>query len=98
MPASSFPGVGLLDFLLNPLVVRAFSRKQELEADQRTVEILRAWAIRRRAGALPTRSAPLRGAGQRRRKARARWTPAIAERPSALGPGTDARLEARSSR
>ena len=35
------PGVGLLDFMLNPLVVRAFSRKQELEADQRAVEILR---------------------------------------------------------
>jgi Zn-dependent protease with chaperone function len=28
--------------MVNPLVVRAFSRKQELEADQRAVEILRA--------------------------------------------------------
>ena len=36
------PGTGLLDFMVNPLVVRAFSRKQELEADQRAVEILRA--------------------------------------------------------
>jgi Zn-dependent protease with chaperone function len=36
------PGVGLLDFVVNPLVIRAFSRKQELEADQRAVEILRA--------------------------------------------------------
>ena len=35
------PGVGLLDLLVNPLVVRAFSRKQELEADRRAVEILR---------------------------------------------------------
>ena len=35
------PGVGLLDFMVNPLVVRAFSRKQELEADQRALEILR---------------------------------------------------------
>lgn len=35
------PGVGMLDFMVNPLVVRAFSRKQELEADQRAVEILR---------------------------------------------------------
>ena len=35
------PGVGLLDFVVNPLVTRAFSRKQELEADQRAVEILR---------------------------------------------------------
>ena len=36
------PGVGLLDFVVNPLVIRAFSRKQELDADQRAVEILRA--------------------------------------------------------
>jgi Zn-dependent protease with chaperone function len=35
------PGVGLLDFVVNPLVIRAFSRKQELDADQRAVEILR---------------------------------------------------------
>ncbi len=35
------PGVGLLDFMVNPLVVRAFSRKQELAADQRAVEIQR---------------------------------------------------------
>jgi Zn-dependent protease with chaperone function len=35
------PGVGLLDFMVNPLVIRAFSRRQELEADQRAVEILR---------------------------------------------------------
>jgi Zn-dependent protease with chaperone function len=35
------PGVGLLDLMVNPLVVRAFSRKQELAADQRAVEILR---------------------------------------------------------
>ena len=36
------PGVGLLDFVVNPLVVRAFSRQQELAADQRAIEILRA--------------------------------------------------------
>ena len=35
------PGAGVLDFMVNPLVVRAFSRKQELAADQRAVEILR---------------------------------------------------------
>jgi Zn-dependent protease with chaperone function len=35
------PGVGLLDLMFNPLVMRAFSRKQELEADKRAVEILR---------------------------------------------------------
>jgi Zn-dependent protease with chaperone function len=36
------PGVGLLDLIVNPLVVRAFSRRQELEADRKAVEILRA--------------------------------------------------------
>ena len=36
------PGAGLLDFMVNPLVTRAFSRKQKLEPDQRAVEILRA--------------------------------------------------------
>lgn len=36
------PGVGLLDFVINPLVVRAFGRYQEMQADQKAVEILRA--------------------------------------------------------
>jgi len=36
------PGVGLLDFVVNPLLVRAFGRHQELQADQKAVEILRA--------------------------------------------------------
>lgn len=35
------PGGGLADFVVNPLVVRAYSREQELDADQRTIEILR---------------------------------------------------------
>ena len=35
------PGLGLADFVVNPLVVRAYSREQELDADQRTIEILR---------------------------------------------------------
>lgn len=36
------PGVGLADFVVNPLVVRAFGRDQEKEADLKAVEILRA--------------------------------------------------------
>jgi Zn-dependent protease with chaperone function len=36
------PGAGLLDFVVNPLVVRAFGRHQELQADQKAIEILRA--------------------------------------------------------
>lgn len=39
------PGVGLLDFVVNPLVVRAFGRQQELQADQKAVEILRAMGV-----------------------------------------------------
>ena len=35
------PGFGLADFVVNPLAVRAYSREQELAADQRTIEILR---------------------------------------------------------
>jgi len=35
------PGLGLAVFLVNPLIVRAFSRDQEMEADQRAIEILR---------------------------------------------------------
>jgi Zn-dependent protease with chaperone function len=38
----AMPGLGLLDLLLNPLIVRAFTRDQALDADQRAVEILRA--------------------------------------------------------
>jgi Zn-dependent protease with chaperone function len=40
------PGAGLLDFVVNPLVVRSFSRYQELQADQKAIEILRAMGHR----------------------------------------------------
>jgi Zn-dependent protease with chaperone function len=35
------PGLGLLDFVANPLVVRAYTREQELSADRKAVEVLR---------------------------------------------------------
>lgn len=35
------PGLGLLDLVVNPLVVRAYTREQVLAADARAVEILR---------------------------------------------------------
>ncbi|MBI3015149.1 MAG: M48 family metalloprotease [Candidatus Tectomicrobia bacterium] len=38
---TKLPGLRHADELVNPLVVRAFSRSQELEADQKAVEILR---------------------------------------------------------
>jgi Zn-dependent protease with chaperone function len=40
------PGVGLLDFIVNPIAVRAFSRQQELAADRRAVQILGAMGPR----------------------------------------------------
>lgn len=48
------PGVGLLDFVVNPLLVRAFGRHQELQADQKAVEILRAMGHRAPRRALAT--------------------------------------------
>jgi Zn-dependent protease with chaperone function len=35
------PGLSLVDWVVNPLVVRAFSRDQEISADLRAIEILR---------------------------------------------------------
>ena len=35
------PGAGLLDFIANPLIIRAFTRDQEIAADLKAVEILR---------------------------------------------------------
>src|SRR5260370_5838533 len=54
------PGAGLLDFVVNPLVVRAFCRYQEMQADQKAVEILRAMSYRspRRAPASALDSPP----------------------------------------
>ncbi len=40
------PGLGLADFVVNPLVVRAFSRQQEFAADRKALEILRAMGHR----------------------------------------------------
>jgi predicted Zn-dependent protease len=36
------PGLGLMDFVVNPIIVRAFTRDQTLDADRKAVEILRA--------------------------------------------------------
>jgi Zn-dependent protease with chaperone function len=35
------PGLSLADWVVNPLIVRAFNRDQEIDADRRAVEILR---------------------------------------------------------
>jgi len=36
------PGLGVIDFIVNPIVVRAFTRQQEIDADVKAVEVLRA--------------------------------------------------------
>ena len=35
------PGLSVADWVVNPLVIRAFSREQEIAADVRAIEILR---------------------------------------------------------
>jgi Zn-dependent protease with chaperone function len=37
----AMPGLSLLDLVANPLIVRAYTRDQELSADQKAVEVLR---------------------------------------------------------
>src|SRR5207237_9299731 len=37
----AIPGTGLLDFIVNPLIIRAFTRDQEIAADLKAVEVLR---------------------------------------------------------
>ncbi len=82
----AMPGLGLLDFLVNPLVVRAFTREQERQADQTAVEILRAMghgAPRR------TLAAALRRAGDVNGAVRGGWfasEPELDERLAALEP------------
>ncbi|MBI3825095.1 MAG: M48 family metalloprotease [Candidatus Rokubacteria bacterium] len=41
------PGVGLMDWVVSPLVVRAFTRDQEIAADLKAVEILRSMGYER---------------------------------------------------
>ena len=62
------PGAGLLDFVADPLIVRAFTRDQEIAADLKAVQILRdmGYESPRRAMAEALRAAakvngPLRG-------------------------------------
>jgi predicted Zn-dependent protease len=80
------PGLGLLDLIVNPLVIRAYTRDQELEADARAVEVLRdmGYAAPRRAlaealeAAAAVNEAPLSGP--------LAPEPALAERLAGLGP------------
>jgi Zn-dependent protease with chaperone function len=42
----AFPGAGFTDFFVNPLIVQALTRRHELSADRRALEILRAMGYR----------------------------------------------------
>jgi Zn-dependent protease with chaperone function len=58
-----FPGAGLADLIVSPVAVRAFTRRQVLEADRKAVEILRAMghAAPRRALATALKTAATTG-------------------------------------
>jgi len=62
LSASISGGLSVLDFFSTPLVVRAYTRDEELEADQRAVEVLRdmGYATPRRALADALREAAAR--------------------------------------
>jgi Zn-dependent protease with chaperone function len=81
-----FPGAGLVDILANPVAVRAFSRRQELEADQKTVEMLRAMGHAQPRRTLSDALRALDGASVRRKE----------DAPGILNPhpSLEARLEA----
>src|SRR2546428_11819381 len=82
----AIPGAGLLDFVANPLIVRAFTRDQEIAADLKAVQILRdmGYESPRRAMA-----EALRAAAKVNGPPRGGWLaaqPPLGERPSRLGP------------
>ncbi|MBI4589040.1 MAG: M48 family metalloprotease [Candidatus Rokubacteria bacterium] len=82
------PGASLADLVVNPLVVRAFSRGHELEADARAVEILRAMGYRapRRALWLALQGANARNGKLREQGGILATHPPTAQRMTALQP------------
>ncbi len=82
-----FPGAGFVDFLVNPLVVRALARDQELTADARAVEILRAMGYESPRRALATAlTAVDRANGSPKENPLLATHPPLAGRLEALGP------------
>lgn len=80
------PGAGLLDFAVNPLIVRAFTRDQVIAADLRAVEILRVMGHR---APRETLAAALRAAHAINGPPRSgllATEPTLDERLAALGP------------
>jgi Zn-dependent protease with chaperone function len=82
------PGASLADLVVNPLVVRAFSREQEKEADTRAVEILRAmgYPAPRRALSLALQAADARNGKMSERGGLLATHPPMAQRLAALEP------------
>lgn len=80
------PGAGLVDFLVNPLLVRAYTRDQEIAADLKGVEVLRAMGYEAPRGLL---SEALRRAAMINGRPRGGWfatEPDIEDRLTALEP------------
>jgi len=82
------PGASLADFVVNPLVVRAYSREHELQADTRAVEILRAMGYQapRRALSLALQAADARNGKIREQGGVLATHPKMTERLAALQP------------
>lgn len=82
------PGASLADFVVNPLVVRAYSREHELQADARAVEILRAMGYQapRRALSLALQAADARNGKVKEEGGVLATHPKMTERLAALQP------------
>lgn len=82
------PGASLADLVVNPLVVRAYAREHELEADARAVEILRAMGYEapRRALWLALQAAAARNGKLPEQGGVLATHPSMAERLAALQP------------
>jgi Zn-dependent protease with chaperone function len=87
------PGAGLLDFVVGPLVVRAFTRDQEIAADLRAVEILRSMGHADPQRALASALRAAHAVNGARRGGLLATEPALDDRLAAfgrLGPDVDA--------
>lgn len=82
------PGASLADFVVNPLVVRAYSREHELQADARAVEILQAMGYQapRRALYLALQAADTRNGKIKEEGGVLATHPKMTERLAALQP------------
>lgn len=82
------PGASLADFVVNPLVVRAYSRDHELQADARALEILQAMGYQapRRALYLALQAADTRNGKTKEEGGVLATHPKMTERLAALQP------------